>query len=164
MSTHVEILRIPVSNTVEEKTVTAQSAAVPAEDQPIFDSFTSEQVQGLVHQVFFPSSGKLRRQIIFSAVDDNVDVGGICTLVAECLSERVGETVAVVDAHACSRDMSVNPTRRRPSERVGFTGIRGMSNQVSGNLWSVSGPVFWGTDAHAGSPAWVPRTIGGVTD
>jgi hypothetical protein len=160
MSTHVEILRIPVNSAADEKTAVTEYAVPVAEDRRVSDPFTAEQVQGLVHQVFFPSSGKLRRQIIFSAVDDDVDVGGVCTLVAESLSSRVGETVALVDAHACSRDMAANPACRRPPERVGQTGIRAKSNQLSGNLWSVPGPVFWGNEPHAGSPAWVRTRLG----
>jgi hypothetical protein len=154
MSTHVEVLHIPI---VGEAAEAVQKSAVEAQRpaQRPLDLFTTEQIRSLVHQVFFPPSGKLRRQIVFSSVDEDVDVGGICNLIGETLSERVNETVGVVDAHACSRDLAVNLNRRKEMERAEMAELRAKSNQISGNLWVVPGPIFWGNDAHAGSPAWV---------
>lgn len=161
MSTRVEVLHIPIAQKAAEKTAAVGVAAetdVRAESP--LDAFSVEQIAHLVHQVFFPASGKSRRQIVFSAVDEAVDVGGICMLVAEALSARVSERVAIIEAHAWSRDAGIHPERRRAPERVGIAPIRAASNQLSGNLWSVSGPVFWGGDARAGSPAWVRERLG----
>lgn len=160
MSTHVEVLRIPVSTPIDDTIASSRPLVESIVESRSLDPFTSEQISGLVHQLFFPSSGKLRKQIVFSAVDENVDVGGICTLVAESLAERVGDAVAVVDAHACSRDIATNTAVKRPPERIGFRAMRAMSRQMSGNLWAVPGPVFWGNDSHAGSPAWVRERLG----
>jgi len=161
MSTRVEVLHIPMARDAAEKPRPAHIAAdADVRTESPLDAFTAEQVARLVHQVFFPASGKSRKQIVFSAVDEAVDVGGVCMLVAEALSTRVSERVAIVEAHAWSRDAGIHPERWRPSERVGIAPIRAASNQLSGNLWSVSGPVFWGGDAHAGSPAWVRDRLG----
>jgi hypothetical protein len=161
MSTRVEVLHIPMARDAAEKT-RAVHVAVDADvrrESPL-DAFAAEQVTRLVHQVFFPASGKSRKQIVFSAVDEGVDVGGVCMHVAETLSNRLSERVGIVEAHAWSRDAGIHPERRSPSERVGIAPIRAASNQLSSNLWSVSGPVFWGGDAHAGSPAWVRERLG----
>lgn len=161
MSTRVEVLHIPMTRDAAEETAAVRVAAeTDARRESALDAFSAEQVAHLVHQVFFPASGKSRRQIVFSAVDEAVDVGGICMLVAEALSARVSERVAIIEAHAWSRDAGIHPERRRAPERVGIAPIRAASNQLSGNLWSVSGPVFWGGDAHAGSPAWVRERLG----
>jgi len=161
MSTRVEVLHIPMAHDAAEKTTAARVAAeTDVRAESVLDAFSAEQVARLVHQVFFPASGKSRRQIVFSAVDEAVDVGGICMLVAEALSTRVSERVGIVEAHAWSRDAGIHPERRRAPERVGIAPIRAASSQVSSNLWSVSGPVFWGGDAHAGSPGWVRDRLG----
>lgn len=161
MSTRVEVLHIPIAREATEKTTAVRVAAeTDVRGKSSLDAFTAEQVARVVHQVFFPASGKLRKQIVFSAVDEGVDVGGICMHVAEALSTRVSERVAIVEAHAWSRDAGIHPERRRAPERVGIAPIRAASNQLSGNLWSVSGPVFWGGGARAGSPAWVRDRLG----
>ena len=162
MSTRVEVLHIPMARDAAEKAISAVHVAAETDTrkESFRDAFSAEQVSRLIHQVFFPASGKSRRQIIFSAVDEEVDVGGICRLVAEALSTRVSERVAIVEAHAWSRDAGIDPERRRAPERVGIAPIRAASNQLSSNLWSVSGPVFWGGDALAGSPGWVRERLG----
>ena len=155
MSTHVEVLHIPIAQDAVKKTTSHVAVETNSYEKNVLDSFTSEQISRLVHQVFFPPSGKLRKQIVFSAVDEGVDVGGICTHVAEALSARVSEKIGIVKAQAWSQDAAVSPDRRRGPERIGVASIRGASTQISGNLWSVPGPIFWGNDPHAGSPAWV---------
>jgi hypothetical protein len=151
MSTRVEVLHIPIGDDVAE--IRSQPVAQEeSRELAAFDSFKAQQLRALVHQVFFPSLAKSRRQIVFSSVDENVDVGGICTMVAESLALHVSETVGIVDAHACSRDRGVRPEEGRGPARVG---IRGSSNSLPGNLWSIPGPAFWGNDERAGSPSWV---------
>src|SRR5690348_5919542 len=126
MSTQVEILRLPLTGEAEK---TSADVAVKTDSNEIKvslnDSFLSEQITQLIHQVFFPPSGNLRKQIVFSAVDEGVDVGGICTHVAEALSARVEDSVAIVEAHAWSRDANIDPERRRGPARLGKVGIRG---------------------------------------
>ena len=161
MSTQVEILRLPIADDIK---TTSANVAVKADSSEIKstieDCFLTEQITQLVHQVFFPPSGKIRKQIVLSAVDDGVDIGGICTHIAEALSARVEDSVAIIEAQAWSRDARVNPERRRGPERLGKAGIRAASKQLTGNLWSVPGPAFWGGDAHAGSPTWVRTRLG----
>lgn len=161
MSTQVEVLRLPLAGNPAE--TTSANVAVKDFSESSFslhDSFLTEQIAQLVHQVFFPPSGKLRKQIVLSAVDEGVDVGGICTHVAEALSTRVENSIAIVEAQAWSRDTKIDPERRRGPERFGKAGIRSDSKQLAGNLWTVPGPVFWGNDSHAGSPAWVRMRLG----
>ena len=161
MSTQVEVLRLPLAgNPVETTSANVAVKDFSESSISLYDSFLTEQITHLVHQVFFPPSGKLRKQIVLSAVDEGIDVGGICTHVAEALSARVENSVAIVEAQAWSQDTKVDPERRRGPERLGKAGIRGSSKQLTGNLWTVPGPTFWGFDAHSGSPAWVRTRLG----
>ncbi len=161
MSTHVEVLCLPLAGDPVETTPANVAVKDFSESSTnLHDSFLTEQIAQLVHQVFFLPSGKIRRQIVLSAVDEGVDVGGICTHVAEALAIRVTENVAIVEAHAWSRDAKVDPERRRGPERFGKANMRESSKQLTANLWSVSGPVFWGGDPRAGSPAWVRSRLG----
>lgn len=163
MSTQVEILRLPITSGVVTTSADVAVKADSSEIKPaVHDSFLAEQITQLVHQVFFPPSGKLRKQIVLSAVDEGVDVGGICTHVAEALSARVENSVAIVEAQAWSRDTKIDRERRRGPERFGKAGIRSASKQLTGNLWTVPGPAFWGADTHSGSPAWVRARLGEV--
>ena len=78
MSTRVEVLHIPITQEAAEKNAAVRVAAeTDVRAESALDAFSTEQIARLVHQVFFPASGKSRRQIVFSAVDEAVDVGGI---------------------------------------------------------------------------------------
>ena len=161
MSTQVEVLQLPIADRGHEAAEQLQVAAESAVPWPrVHDPFTEEQIGALVHRVFFPASGKSRKQIVFSAVDEEVDVGGICALVAESLAARTEETVAIVDAHARSRDRV--PGERMDHVREAILNAHTGCEQRTGNLWSVPGQTFWGDSPHAGSPAWVVERLGGL--
>lgn len=156
MSTQVEVLQIPITGRVKEATQEFSVEATVSRPGR-HDSFIEEQISALVHQVFFSASGRSRRQIVLSAVDEGVDVGGICALVAESLAVRTEETVAVVDAHARSRDR-VSGGQANQTRVALMSGHAGGEQQTE-NLWSMPGRTFWGENPHAGSPAWVAERL-----
>lgn len=120
-----------------------------------------EQICRLVRQLFFSSATRPPKQIVFSAVEEGTDVGGICMQTAEALSLMVPASVAIVDASSFSRD-----TKNLELEEDGVclpkktADLKQTSNQLSLNLWSVSGPAFWASDALLGSPGWVHQRLG----
>ncbi len=124
-------------------------------------SIIDEQICRLVRQLFFSSASRPPKQIVFSAVEEGTDVGGICMQTAEALSLMVPASVATVDASSFSRHAK---NIELEEDRLGLPGkataFRETSNQLSLNLWSVPGPAFWASDAFAGSPGWVHRRLG----
>jgi hypothetical protein len=118
---------------------------------------SEDQICRLMRQLFFPASGRAPKQVVFSAVDQSADVGGICIQVAEMLSAHVAATVGAVEASSFSRDTS-HGLKIQPSgtdSGWGFGWTRGASEQLTENLWFVPGPVFWAGGATVGTPPWV---------
>ena len=152
MSSHVEILHSPII--ASAASTAADQVAAPVHVQEEHSRFAYAQVERLVHQLFFSASIKLPRQVVFSAIDEEVDVGGICTNVAETLAARVPGSVGVIAANAWSRDVRSCSFGSRRTEA-----LRDVSEKVAPNLWSVAGPVFWGKSPSSGSPAWVRERL-----
>jgi hypothetical protein len=119
--------------------------------------FSEEQLCRLVRQLFFPSSARGPRQVVFSAVDRDTDVGGICLQVAETLSAHIPASVGIVEASCFSRDVGARlfPCASAETNLGSLGWTRSASERVSSNLWFVPGPVFWTGGATVGSPAWV---------
>jgi hypothetical protein len=63
------------------------------------DAFAEEQIRGLVRQVFLPGWPKPGRQVVFSAVDPEVDISSICMQVGLALSAQVPGTSCLVEAN-----------------------------------------------------------------
>src|SRR3979490_301899 len=66
------------------------------------DSFAREQIRGLVRQVFFSNIARPVRQVVFSAVEADTDVGSVCRLVGEALASETQASIAVVYRDATS--------------------------------------------------------------
>jgi hypothetical protein len=93
--------------------------------------FAREQIRGLVRRVFFTSSGRPAKHVVFSAAEGNIDVASICDDVARALAEQTSARVAVVKAE----DEIVASTCIRASSKK--TSIECSSTQLGVNLWSV---------------------------
>ncbi len=147
---HANIEIVPAEP--DQKTARSRIAACE------FARYEEAEVCKLVRQVFFPLTGRVPKQVIFSAVDEDTDVSGICLQVAETLSACVTASVAVVEADAFSRDVgrfTEEERENRSSNWARLGALRGASHQLSLNLWSVPGPVFWSGLEAVGSPPWV---------
>ena len=108
------------------------------------DSFAQEQIRALARQVFCPPGPKGTRQVVFSPVDAETDVGTICVEIGLALSRQVSGTTCLVDASAHgaelksfldSNDLDVVSDRKDSS-------LRDPSLKFSSQLWFVPKPVF----------------------
>jgi hypothetical protein len=97
------------------------------------EDFAREQIRGLVQRVFF-SSGPPVRQVVFSSVDPNTDVGSICDRVGQALALETRADVAVV---SCERREEAGIKDKPTHHEV--ASIKTWATQVAINLWQVPG-------------------------
>jgi len=101
------------------------------------DDFTREQIRGLVRQVFFSSADRPIRQVVFSAVDPETEVLGICRQVGEALALETTGSVAVVGGFP--QIVKVNEVQRgevgKDDPRNGGARLRQDATKVRPNLW-----------------------------
>jgi len=100
--------------------------------------YAEEQIRGLVRQIFLSGWPKPTRQVVFCAVDENIDVAGLCTRVATTLAEEVAADVCLVGGGETSliHDRGSGAQFRR-------AGFRRSSGQISSNLWVVPQELIW---------------------
>jgi hypothetical protein len=109
------------------------------------ESFARDQIQGLVREVFLSSSSRSLRQVVFSAVDAETDVRGICRQVGEVLAAETPGKVGVMGGFP--RLVSDAETDESEDGRsVSLPPLRRVSTRVRGNLWLV--PAGAGDDEH----------------
>ena len=127
-----------------ERTVTTTERTEPATTrlQPIScwnpETFAREQIRRLVRQVFLASASRAIRQVVFSAVEPDADIGTICLRVGEALAIETPADVAVVGAspaHAVGFETCLNHSRNDPGD--GSAALRRMATRLKGNLWLV---------------------------
>lgn len=99
------------------------------------ESFGQAQLQGLVRQLFLSPHRKSVRQVLFSAIDRETDIGSFSQLVGEALAlEKVG-SVAVMGRYP---QFSHEPLEvRREGRRCDMTALRQAGLRVKENLWLV---------------------------
>jgi hypothetical protein len=97
------------------------------------EDFAREQIRGLVHRVFFAGGDPPLKQVVFSAAEPNLDVGGICSEVARTLAKQATGQVALVDAGQTAEES--NCTR---SSFLKTVSIKSRSTRMAANLWRVS--------------------------
>jgi hypothetical protein len=113
-------------------------SALPAEmpdravDQWNPEDFAREQILSLVRRVFFANGDRPAKQVVFSAVERNIDVLSICDRVAKALAKQTIEHVALVDGDYGP----VEETCMRPSS-LRSTSIKSRSTRIAVNLWRV---------------------------
>jgi len=128
----------------EERRAATQERAAPAKGRLLSisgwnpENFAREQIQHLVRQLFRVSASLSARQVIFSALERETDIQGICLRVGQALAIETSADVAVV---AARRDTlgEVAPyfahadyDPRTPSSRLRKTAVR-----LGKNLWLV---------------------------
>jgi len=110
------------------------------------EEFASKQIRGLVRQLFFSNAQRPVRQVVFSAVEPDAEVGSLCRQAGETLALETHGNVAVVTQKPELLDPdtvgahSEFPSRERDS-RLG--GLR-----VQSNLWLFSEDEVVVTDKH----------------
>jgi len=100
MSTFLDLLPPTLSvgetKTVETESELSQSLKPTPWDN---DAFADEQIRGLIRQVFFPGWPHPARQVVFSPVDPETDISGICMQVGLALSTQVLGVTCLVEAN-----------------------------------------------------------------
>lgn len=109
------------------------------------DDFATQQIRRLVRQLFLEGPTKPPIQIVFTGVDKDTDVAGLCTQIAQALSAQVDSSVVLVEAGLSVR-CSVEDLRNDVETATGKVRLgtfRSSSRQISGNLWFVRQDEFW---------------------
>ncbi|MBZ5682157.1 MAG: hypothetical protein LAO24_18845 [Acidobacteriia bacterium] len=103
------------------------------------NSFAREQIRGLVRQVFFSNIARPIRQVVFTSVDAQTDVGNICRQVGEALASETQASIAVVcrdPAGLEEAETAAEGHTPRIVERAN-TRLQLTATRVKGNLWFV---------------------------
>jgi len=95
--------------------------------------FARQQIRGLVQRVFLANGSVPLRQVVFSAVGQQQDVGGLCDQVGEALALETHADVAIV-----SREHSSAQTVKA-SQHTAAGAIKTRSTRLTSNLWRVPG-------------------------
>jgi len=94
------------------------------------EGFASEQIRGLVRQVFL--SGALpARQVVFTSIQPEIDVQEVCRKVGHVLAGETAKDVVIVTRGARSNAHQ----HMRP-----FEPVRGTAHRLAGSLWSLELP------------------------
>jgi hypothetical protein len=104
------------------------------------DRFAREQIQGLVRKVFFSSAARPVRQVVFSAIDTETDVRGVCRQVGEALADEAAGSVAVMGGFP--QLVQAADTNEMHEERIrqgSAPPLRRIATRVGANLWLVPG-------------------------
>jgi hypothetical protein len=86
------------------------------------ESFAREQLRGLVRQVFSVTAALPVRQMVFSPVEPEVELAGLCLQVAQTLSEERLKDVALATDAKFPADACTLPLKQ-------------LANQVQRHLW-----------------------------
>jgi hypothetical protein len=127
------------------------------------DQYAEQQIRGLVRRIFFPGWPKPARQVVFSAVDEGRDAGGICMQVARTLEIQTPGTVCVVEANRKGLELenTYGGTTGDPVSAVPKTGwLRKSSRQISDRLWFMPLEAFLGEDKTELSASWLRGRMG----
>jgi len=129
---------------------------VPNEDVPPAagawskETFAGEQVRGLVRLVFSAGLNPPVQQVVFTPVERETDVRGLCRWVGEVLAEEKLAEIAVVDeSETCLEVGSAGRDLDRDS-RYSTTPIRQLATRIHKNVWrvpprSTSPTLFYGS-------------------
>lgn len=101
------------------------------------ETFADEQIRGLVRQVFSAGLNPPVQQVVFSPVDRETDVRGLCRWVGEVLAEEKLTEIAVIYESATGLEVG---SARRDSEgdsRYRTAPIRQFATPIHRNVWQV---------------------------
>jgi len=162
MTTLAQLLReIPEREFFEARVAETQEVAARDDSFPTIGGFAERQIRRLNQQIFLSGWSKPARQVVFSAVDGEVDIGGMCLQVAEQLAGQVQGSVCVVEANIQGQE--ANHSEFKDFEpgfdsHLGVAGghsLREASHRLSGNLWYMPPDVLAGHEPVANSAVWM---------
>jgi hypothetical protein len=133
----------PTPEIVAEENFGSQSSRTRSSSGWNPEIFAREQIQGLVREIFLSRPERQVRQVVFSALDGETDVRGICRQVGEGLAAEIPGKVGVMGGFPrllseVGTEESADDPRLPPLRRI--------STRVRGNLWLV--PAAAGDDEH----------------
>lgn len=133
MSANANIMQGPeVVGSSMRKSVLSAASSDCGVNQWNPEDFAREQILSLVRRVFFTNSDRPARQVVFSAVERNIDVVDICDQVARSLAQQTVEHVALVGTnHAAIEETCILPSSPRSAS------IKSRSSRIAVNLWHV---------------------------
>jgi hypothetical protein len=105
------------------------------------EQFARAQIRGLVQQVFSPNAAQPVRQVVFSAIEPDTDVAGICRHVGESLAIDTLASIAIVTAEP-SRVTSggiLGPEVAAFGADSRQTALRQEAVRLRSNLWMLAG-------------------------
>jgi hypothetical protein len=107
-----------------------------------FDSerFSSQQIVGMVRQVFLGGRPHPLRQVVFCAVDEGTEIAGACGQVATALARVVSSDVCLVEARFQEGSPASGSSAQHGTPRS--THLHTMAGQLGSNLWRVPQEVF----------------------
>jgi len=123
----------------QQKLSEAEPVRLPGSWNPL--SFEQEQIRALVRRVFLPPEGAPARQVVFSALEQETDVSGICRKVGESLAlQDVGEVVIVSNDKKASPDEDNESEEKMANQKERYdTFLRRRATHLRDNLWLLDG-------------------------
>ena len=143
MSTSIELFPRPLQDEVvdysSESTVGVEAGRT---EQSWNEDFAREQIHNLVRQLFLPGWPKPLRQVVFSPVDSGTDVLSICIRVGDALAEQAAGSCCVAETCPLQQEQILAKGCSAHSIQKQFGTLRDSAEQLSSNLWFMSGEVF----------------------
>jgi protein-tyrosine kinase len=159
MSTFVDLLPQTLDDVCEPETIEVEheESCRPSLAEWDPDSFAEEQIRGLVRQVFLPGWPKPAHQVVFSAVDPEVDISAICMQVGLALAAQAPGTSCLVEANmsgpGLEQVLEKNGLDLVPNQETFST--RDSSRRLSNQLWFMPRSVFRVGNENGWSGAWL---------
>ena len=162
MSTFLDLLPQTLNDVCEAKGIEVESE-IPRPLSPSAwdaEAFADEQIRGLVRQVFFPGWPQPARQVVFSPIDSETDISGICMQVGLALSTQVLGATCLVEANLNSPGLEPVVARNghdliANQQRSAFREPRRKSDE----LWLIRKKDFFGDGASRFSGDWLPDRL-----
>ena len=163
MSTFLKLLSPPTLDDIADPEILDAAPVIDQEQSsPIhsrgwtLESFAEEQIRGLVRQVFLPGWPRPCRQVVFSPVDQGLDIASICMQVGQTVAEEGSGVACVVDASSGGKREGTFTDRSPAGDgEKRFGSLRDLSQQLSANLWFMPRSVFLGGSQNVLSTAWL---------
>lgn len=133
----VEVARTAAARTTVVPKVCKEWKRAPRVEGWTPENFAQEQIRGLVRQIFFGNPERAVRQVVFSAVEPETDVQGLCRSVGEALAEETAGSIAVVGNFPIPIESSDQELVTQDNGRDGIKRLRQSATKVDENLWLV---------------------------
>ncbi|MBV8050100.1 MAG: hypothetical protein JOZ80_02855, partial [Acidobacteriaceae bacterium] len=113
------------------------------------------QISGLVRQLFLQRQRKKPRQVLFSSVGEEGEIGSLCMMVGRALNLQDSGTTCVVEALPCDTATEVRAIDDPVSRQAKFGLLRDAAQQVSDRLWFMRRELLREDGALHWSASWI---------